>query len=45
VNKIVSFIKNIFKIKCNKCDDGYINYIGTDVVDIYECDNCREEFI
>ena len=50
IRSIVRFFKNLFTIQCPECKQGRVKYIGDDWtghiwISVYECDNCKCEFI
>ena len=47
---MVRFFSNLFTSKCPKCKTGRVRYVGDDWtgntwISVYECKNCKTEFI
>lgn len=50
MNRIIERIRDILYIHCEKCKAGRIRHIGSDWtgrvwIEVYECDNCKTQFI
>lgn len=49
-NKIKKFIYKLIAVKCNKCEKGRIYHSHTELInnvniEIYECNNCNNQYI